>query len=353
MSLTSNSLAEMLAHGHDTVIDVRSPAEYAEDHVPGAINLPVLDNDERAQVGTLYVQDSPFKARKLGAALVFRNAANHIEQHLSHHEGGWRPLVYCWRGGQRSGSFAWMLQQIGWRAEVVQGGYQSYRRMVYRAMYEAPFSHKLVLLDGFTGSAKTEVLQEVGRLGGQVLDLEGMAGHRGSLLGERPGGQPSQKAFESRIACALAGMDPQRPVLVEAEASKIGARIIPPTLWDAMKPAPRLMLEVAFDARCSYLLTAYDDILSDGAKMSEKLDQLRAHRSNALVDHWQALIAAGDKPVLTASLMRDHYDPAYLKARGRYDVPNLAPVAVTALDGKGIQAAAQDVMRRLEGLTER
>lgn len=348
MSLTFSSLAEMLAHGHDTVIDVRSPAEYAEDHVPGAINLPVLDDEERAEVGTIYVQDSPFKARKLGAALVFRNAANHIEQHLSHHEGAWRPLVYCWRGGQRSGSFTWMLQQIGWRAHVVQGGYQAYRRMVHRALYEDTLSHRLVLLDGFTGTAKTEILKVVARQGGQVLDLEGMAGHRGSLLGEMPGGQPSQKALESRIACALAGFDPARPVLVEAEANKIGARNIPPSVWEAMKQAPRLDVEAGFETRCAYLLRAYEDILANGAKMSAKLDQLRAHRSNALVNHWQALIAEGDKAALTASLMRDHYDPAYQKARGRYEAHSLGTVTAQNLDTDGIAAAATQVLARLQ-----
>ena len=192
MALTFQTLSDFLAHGHDTVIDVRSPAEYAEDHVPGATNLPVLDNDERAEVGTIYVQESSFRARKIGAAMVFRNAANHIEHSLSAYEGGWRPLVYCWRGGQRSGSFTWMLSQIGWRAEVVQGGYQSYRRLVHAALYETSLPHQLVLLDGLTGTAKTEILQAVERLGGQVLDLEGLARHRGSLLGARPGGNPAR-----------------------------------------------------------------------------------------------------------------------------------------------------------------
>jgi len=344
MALTFQTLSDFLAHGHDSVIDVRSPAEYAEDHVPGAINLPVLDNDERAEVGTIYVQDSPFRARKIGAAMVFRNAANHIEHSLSHHEGGWRPLVYCWRGGQRSGSFTWMLSQIGWRAEVVQGGYQSYRRLVNAALYQVPLSHDLVLLDGLTGTAKTEILLEVGRLGGQVLDLEGLARHRGSLLGEIPGGQPSQKAFESDIACALTRMDPARPVLVEAEASKIGARILPPSLWAAMKTAPRIDLEVPFEARCRYLVEAYDDILSDGARLRAQLDPLREHRSHAVVDAWGALIETGDKQGLTGRLMADHYDPAYRKARARYDVTNLGLVALSGLTAPDRTVAAEQVL---------
>ncbi len=347
MSLTFQTLSDFLSHGHDTVIDVRSPAEYAEDHVPGAINLPVLDNDERAEVGTIYVQQSPFLARKIGAAMVFRNAANHIEKHLSHHEGGWRPLVYCWRGGQRSGSFTWMLSQIGWRAEVVKGGYQSYRRLVHAALYEVPLAHRLVLLDGLTGTAKTEILHEVARQGGQVLDLEGLAGHRGSLLGERAGGQPSQKRFESALACALAGMDRARPVLVEAEASKIGARILPPSLWAAMKTAPRIDLTAPFDARCAYLVEAYDDILRDGDKLCQQLDPLRAHRSHAIVDGWMAQIAAGDKAGLTAALMADHYDPAYRKARGRYQSHVLAQLDLSGLAEPDRRVAAAQILALL------
>ncbi|UWQ26180.1 tRNA 2-selenouridine(34) synthase MnmH [Leisingera aquaemixtae] len=350
MALTFTSLQEFYAHGFDTVIDVRSPAEYAEDHVPGAINLPVLDNEERAEVGTIYVQDSPFKARKLGAALVFRNAAGHIEQSLSHHEGSWKPLVYCWRGGQRSGSFTWMLQQIGWRAEVVQGGYQSYRRLVNAALYQTALPHRLVALDGYTGSAKTEVLKRAGQLGVQVLDLEGLANHRGSLLGDMPTPQPSQKGFESALAGALMKLDPARPVLVEAESSKIGQRIIPPAVWDAMKQAPRIELQVPVAARCRYLVEAYDDILSDADRLREKLGPLRAHRSGAVVDGWFASIAAGDKAGLTEALMVEHYDPAYRKSRTAIGAEVAATVESNALDDAGLDAAAAQVAEVMSGL---
>ena len=350
MALTFTSLQEFYGHGFDTVIDVRSPAEYAEDHVPGAISLPVLNNEERAEVGTIYVQESPFKARKLGAALVFRNAANHIEQSLSHHEGGWKPLVYCWRGGQRSGSFTWMLQQIGWRAEVVQGGYQTYRRLVHKAMYETALPHRLVALDGYTGSAKTEVLKRAGELGVQVLDLEGLANHRGSLLGDMPTPQPSQKAFESAVAGALMRLDPARPVLVEAESNKIGQRIIPPAVWDAMKQAPRVELQVPVAARCRYLVQAYDDILSDADRLREKLGPLRAHRSGAVVDGWFARIAEGDKAGLTGALMTEHYDPAYRKSRAAIGAEVAATVEAADLDEPGLDAAAARIAGIMAGL---
>ena len=228
MGFTLNNLRHDALSGFDTVIDVRSPAEFAEDHVPGSINLPVMSNEERATIGTIYVQDSPFKARKLGAAIVARNAAAHIETTLAEKDGGWQPLVYCWRGGQRSGAFANYLTQIGWRADTVQGGYKAYRKLVSDRCYEDVFPCPVVLLDGNTGTAKTELLECLKGRGVQVLDLEGAANHRGSAFGARAGGQPSQKMFEGVLAHQIADLDPSRPVVIEAESSKVGARIVPP-----------------------------------------------------------------------------------------------------------------------------
>ena len=340
MKLNFSSLPELYAHEFDTVIDVRSPAEYAEDHFPGAINLPVLDNEERARVGTIYVQQSPFLARKLGAALVFRNAANHIENSLSHHEGGWRPLVYCWRGGQRSGSFTWMLQQIGWRAAVVDGGYRTYRRLVNRFLYEDPLPHRLVALDGNTGTAKTALLARLGDRGVQVLDLEGLANHRGSLLGEMPGGQPSQKAFESALAARLCALDPLRPVLVEAESSRIGTLNLPPAIWSAMCAAPRIQVTATIEARSRFLVEAYDDILSDSDRLRDRLSPLRFHRGHAVVDGWLSLIEAGDKLGLTRALMEQHYDPAYAKVRRGRPRQIIAEIPMPDLDAQGLDNAA-------------
>ncbi len=349
MTQTFDTLPDLLAHGFDTVIDVRSPAEFAEDHIPGAINLPVLDNDERARVGTIYKQQSPFLARKLGAALVFRNAADHIERHLSGHDGGWRPLVYCWRGGQRSGSFAWMLAQIGWRSAAIEGGYRSYRRLVNAMLYQTPLPHRLIALDGYTGTAKTALLERARARGVQVLDLEGLARHRGSLLGAQAGGQPSQKAFETALAQALCAQNPARPVLVEAESSKVGTRILPPSLWAALCSAPRIEIAAPLTARTDYLLRAYDDILSDAPTLVRQLDHLRAHRGHAVVDGWQAMIAAGDKPGLTRALMAQHYDPAYAKSR-RAHAPGkpLARLDLEALGAAELDRAADDIARLME-----
>lgn len=339
MTLIADSLDTFFTHDYDCVIDVRSPAEFAEDRVPGAINLPVLDNEERAQVGTIYKQESPFKARKIGAALVFRNAAAHIAGPLAHHHGGWRPLVYCWRGGQRSGAFTWMLREIGWRAEVVQGGYKTYRRLVTRALYDNALPHRLIQLGGYTGTAKTALLPRLAERGIQALDLEGLARHRGSLLGEMPGGQPAQKGFESDLIRALNALDPASPVVVEAESSKIGQINLPPALWDAMKIAPWIEITAPVEARARYLAEAYVDILADGPRLSEMLAPLRFYRGHELVDRWDTMIAAGERLALCRSLAEDHYDPAYrtsMRAQAprfihREETTALTPRALDAL----------------------
>lgn len=348
MTRRFDTLDDFLDHGFDTVIDVRSPSEYAEDHIPGAISLPVLDDEERARVGTIYKQQSPFLARKIGAALVFHNAARHIEGPLAGHDGGWRPLVYCWRGGQRSGSLAWMLQQIGWRAEAVPGGWRTYRRLVTGLLYESPLPHRLIQLGGHTGTAKTALLPRLAERGVQVLDLEGLANHRGSLLGQMPGGQPSQKGFETRLAAALHRLDLTRPVIVEAESSKIGTLILPPSLWEAMKLAPWIEIAAPVEARAHYLARAYDDILSDAETLRARLAPLRHHRGHALVDEWEKLIAAGERVALCRSLAADHYDPAYERSRKGRTRRVIARLTTETLDDAALDVLAGRIAAAIE-----
>ena len=325
----------------DTVIDVRSPAEFAEDHMPGAINLPVLDDVERAEVGTIYVQDSPFKARKIGAALVARNAARHLEQSLMDKDGGWKPLVYCWRGGQRSGSFTTILRQVGWRAALVEGGYKAYRQLVRQALYEQDFATKVVLLDGNTGTAKTDILAALAKRGVQVIDLEGLANHRGSLFGARAGGQPSQKAFESALAHVMAALDPAKPVVVEAESSKIGQIVVPPKLWAAMRAARRIEVQAPLAARARYLATAYRDIIEDRARLAGVLEKLRNYQSADTIARWHALADAGEMEALAAGLMAEHYDSRYAKARA--EKTEITPLQTNGLTEADIENLAARV----------
>ncbi len=344
MALKLTSLDALAALPFDQVIDVRAPSEYAEDHIPGAINLPVLSDEERAIVGTIYVQQDRFLARKTGAALVARNAAAHLEGPLADRDGGWRPLVYCWRGGQRSGSFASILAQVGWRVDLIEGGYKSYRRLVVTAMYDQPVPHRLILLDGGTGTAKTRVLARLAQAGAQVIDLEAMAAHRGSLLGGRPGGQPAQKTFESRIAMALARLDPSRPVFLEAESNKIGRLIIPPSLWQAMIGADHVVIDAPLAARARYLCQAYADLLADRDLLVAKLAPLRTYHGAERVEAWQAQARAGAFEGLAAELVQHHYDPRYIKAQSRQGRAPLVRLVMAGLSDADLDAAIPDIL---------
>jgi len=309
---TDVSLAALAAY--DAIIDVRSPSEFAEDHLPGAINLPVLDDAQRAEVGTEYVQGSKFLARRHGAALVARNIAAHLEGALADCGGGFRPLVHCWRGGQRSAAMATVMDQVGWPVTVLDGGHRTWRRAVVDRLHDRPLGLNLILLDGPTGCGKTALLGELTARGVQTLDLEGLANHRGSLFGALPGGQPSQKLFESRLFTAIEALDATRPVVVEAESSKIGRLVLPKSIWEAMRAAPAIVVTAPLERRIDHVLTDYADIGADPAALDYALTRLPRHHAKATVDGWRALAAAGDLRPLARALIEDHYDPAY--ARG-------------------------------------
>lgn len=350
MAIRPTSVADPAFAGFDDIIDVRSPQEFAEDHLPGAINLPVLDDQERAQVGTIYKQSSPFDARKIGAALVAANAARHIAGALADRGGGWKALVYCWRGGQRSGSFATILGQIGWRVDRIEGGYKAWRKLVVDRVQNGPVAAPVVVLDGNTGSAKTAILQRSAARGAQCIDLEGMARHRGSLFGAMPGGQPSQKLFEGRLAAQLEGLDAARPVIVEAESSRIGDITIPKALWQAICAAPRIRLQVPVDARAAYSAHDYADLVADPDRLAEILASLAPLHPAERILAWQKMASSGAWQALAEGLMRDHYDPRYLKHRLRYAEREKAVVALNDLQDLDaatgqVEAALADLAR--------
>jgi tRNA 2-selenouridine synthase len=343
ISTLTEATPERLA-GFDAIIDVRSPAEFADDHVPGAINLPVLSNEERAQVGTIYVQESRFKARRIGAAIIARNVAAHLEDALADKPGSFAPLVYCWRGGQRSGAMATILDQIGWRVSVLAGGYRTYRRRVTAALYEAEPALRVVLLDGQTGVAKTDILGRLAKRGVQILDLEGLAAHRGSLFGALTEPQPPQKLFESRLLAAMEGLDPSRPVVVEAESSKVGELNLPPTLWKAMTAAPRMLLSAPREARATYLVEAYGDVAADRERLFDILARLPPHHGKDQRTAWRDLAAKGDFRLLAESLIEAHYDPGYARSARRDEREILGEVALADLSITNREAAADRIL---------
>jgi tRNA 2-selenouridine synthase len=338
--------AETLAR-FDAVIDVRSPAEFAEDHIPGALNLPVLNDEERARVGAIYVQESRFEARRIGAAIIARNVAAHLDAALADQGGGFRPLVYCWRGGQRSAAMATILANVGWRTGVLVGGYRTWRRQVVARLYDGEIAHaRIVLIDGPTGAGKTALLARLGEKGAQVLDLEALAAHRGSLFGALPGrGQPSQKLFETRLLGALDALDPARPVFVEAESSKVGERMVPPALWARMAAAPRITLTAPPAARARYTASAYADIARDPQAIHAILARLPRTTAKQALAEWRALADAGDHEALALALIEAHYDPAYARSARQETRALLGAVELEQVTDAGLAQAADAVLQ--------
>jgi len=302
--------------GFDEIIDARTPAEFAEDHIPGAINLPVLDNDERIVVGTMYKQQSAFDARRLGGALVAANISRHMLAVLQDKPKNWRPLIYCWRGGQRSGSFTTWLRMVGWDARQLEGGYKAFRHVVIAEIARIVPTLALRIVCGPTGSAKTRVLEALAAQGAQTLDLEDLAAHKGSVLGalpDRP--QPTQKRFETLLWDRLRRLDPARPVYVEAESRKIGLVFVPEPLILAMRQAPCVLIEATRDARLAFLVRDYAYLGDDVGALQDKLHRLREHQSRETLERWKSLAAAHALPELFAELIDQHYDPLYHRSQ--------------------------------------
>ncbi|WEN42320.1 tRNA 2-selenouridine synthase [Thauera sp. GDN1] len=317
--------------GFDEIIDARTPAEFAEDHIPGAINLPVLDNEQRVIVGTMYKQQSAFDARRLGGALVAANISRHMLEVLKDRPKNWRPLIYCWRGGQRSGSFTTWLRMVGWDACQLEGGYKAFRHLVIAEIERIVPTLDLRIVCGPTGSAKTRVLEALAAQGAQVLDLEDLAAHKGSVLGalpDRP--QPAQKHFETQLWARLRTLDPARPVYVEAESRKIGLVFVPEPLIMAMRRSPCVMIDASRDARLEFLVRDYAYLGDDVAALQDKLHRLREHQSHETLARWKTLAAEHALPELFGELIDLHYDPLYRRSQnGNYAAYADAPQVVT------------------------
>ena len=350
MPLRNVTAAEAAADlaAFDAVIDVRSPAEFALDHLPGAINWPVLDDDQRRIVGTLYVQTSALEARKLGAAMVARNVADHLDRWIADKPRDWQPLVYCWRGGQRSGTLAWFLDQIGFRTAKLAGGCKGFRAVVLQDLAAWPARFDFRVLAGRTGSGKTRLLQALAAEGAQVLDLEDLACHRGSILGNLPGQpQPSQKQFDNRLWQALRQLDASRPVFVESESKKIGRLQLPDALIAHMHAHGRVMrVEMPDEARVQLLLEDYGFFADDAGAFCRLLDGLVTLRGRETVGRWQALARAGEWAEVFAQLMREHYDPLYLRSMDRHysGLAGADPLPLADGGPQSLRQAAQAVL---------
>jgi tRNA 2-selenouridine synthase len=302
----------------DTIIDARSEDEYAEDHLPGAVNWPTLDNQQRHDIGTLYKQVNAFEAKKRGGAIAARNIATHIEREVIDKPKDWKPLTYCWRGGKRSGSLSLILSEIGFRVTLIDGGYKAFRAALLLDIPRLAPQFDWRVICGTTGSGKTRLLQALQAAGAQVLDLEALANHRSSVLGAIPGvAQPSQKQFDTRIWDALRRFDPQRPVYVESESKKVGNVAVPGTLIEAIRAAPCLNLVLPDEERVALLLEDYDFFVQNPEAFCERLDALTELKGKQVVDGWKQAVRSGHIDNVVRDLLLSHYDPVYLQSMAR------------------------------------
>ncbi|MCA8100935.1 tRNA 2-selenouridine(34) synthase MnmH [Burkholderia contaminans] len=310
----------------DEIIDVRTPLEFAEDHIPGALNAPVLSNEERVLVGTMYRQVSPYEATRVGAAIVARNIARHLDTTFADRPRNWRPLIYCWRGGKRSGSMTTWFNLIGWKARQLDGGYKAYRQSVCATLDSLPTRFRYIALVGHTGCGKTRLLNALRDVGAQTLDLEALACHRGSLLGALPGKpQPAQKGFDSGLVETLGRFDPEWPVFVESESRRIGLVQLPIALIEAFHAGPWVHVDAAHDERIAFLLDDYAHLFDEPDAFKAQLHRLIGLHSREQVTHWKALIDADARAELFTELIDKHYDPAYARTyRATYNKPNRA-----------------------------
>ncbi|MEY4561646.1 MAG: hypothetical protein RLZZ618_923 [Pseudomonadota bacterium] len=334
------------------VIDARSPAEHALDGIPGSINCPVLNDEERRIVGTTYVQVSAFEARKIGGAMVARNIARHLNERFNGFDAKWRPLVYCWRGGMRSGSLVNVLRLVGWDAQQLKGGYKAWRHHVVDQTPMLVDTMDWRVLCGSTGSAKTRALQRLNEIGQQVVDLEALAVHRGSVLGDVPGQpQPSQKAFETQLFDVLSRLDPSKPVWVEAESRRIGRLTVPESMTAAIHRSPRVEIVAPVHTRVEFLLRDYAWLVESPDALVARLAALKGLVPNAELAEWQAWATSGQLPLLLSALLTRHYDPLYARSLGRSwtQLGTLRQVQTDDLSPAGVDALAERLVLGARG----
>ena len=316
----------------DSIIDVRSPSEFLDDHMPHAINLPVLDDVQRVSIGTIYSQGSPFEAKRAGAALVAKNISLFLQKDLSKKDRNWRPLIYCWRGGHRSGAWP-SFSDIGWHTKVIDGGYKAYRKMILDGLDQFPPRFQFIALSGPTGTAKTHILRAAAAMGAQVLDLEKLASHRGSLLGSEPGiAQPAQRLFETHIVACFNSFDPTRPVYIEAESNKIGQVHIPSTLWTSMRKALRVTITAPLAARVAFLQRDYRHLIENNDDLMKLLSGLRRRYSKEVFDRWHKDIKDQNWDGFVTGILKTHYDPSYARSTSLRPLTDVLALAPAQLD---------------------
>jgi tRNA 2-selenouridine synthase len=334
------------------IIDARSEGEFELDHLPSAVNWPVLNNEERIVVGTTDRQENSFESKKIGSAMVARNVARHIDTHVRNLPQDWKPLVYCWRGGKRSGTLAWFLDQIGFHTHVVDGGYKAFRKALVDDLAALPLKLNFTVICGKTGSGKTRLLHALARAGAQTLDLEDLANHRGSVLGIIPGKpQPSQKAYDRMVWERLSQLDPAKPVFVESESKKVGNLAVPEVLMQHMRENGQcIQVDLNDDSRVALLLEEYDFFRQDVPLFHTRLDALLTIRGHEVINRWKEQSQAGDFAAVYRDMMLNHYDPVYLASiRRNFKHSEAAQVVTIATHGhEAFDDAARGILGAMD-----
>jgi tRNA 2-selenouridine synthase len=313
----SAMVEDALSGRYALVVDARSQREYGEDHVPGAVNLPVVDDDEFAQVGTTHKTDK-HHAYLIGVSYALKNMSRAIDELVSKYPRDARMLVYCFRGGKRSKLWLDTLSTIGFKVDRLPGGWKAYRAWVCEQLDQLPRRFSYNVLCGPTGCGKTRLLGALEAAGAQVLELEGLAQHHGSLIGEFPGiPQPTQKWFDSLLLAKLRSFDPARPVWVESESKRIGAIQLPDALLETLRGGRVFAVEASMAERVKLWREDYGHFETDPASLIEKLRNLRPLVGGEEFDLWEKLAAEARMPELFERLMVAHYDPAYGRSIGR------------------------------------
>ncbi|MEN6619559.1 MAG: tRNA 2-selenouridine(34) synthase MnmH [Rikenellaceae bacterium] len=323
------SVDEFLERGKSLpIIDVRSPGEYEHAHIPGALTLPLFTNDQRAEVGTIYKQRGRVQAVQKGLEFAGPKLKEFTKFALKFNSN--ELLIYCWRGGMRSSAMAWLLETVGLNCCLLQDGYKAYRNYVLHS-FETPYN--ILLLGGYTGSGKTEILQALREAGEQVIDLEGLSNHKGSAFGALGQGvQPSSEQFENRLCAELEKLSRDRIVWVEDESRNVGKVTIPHGIWNQMRAAKLIRVDTPYDIRLSRLMRDYAYFDIEGLAGSIKRIEKRLGYDKCKIALEACL--SGDRET-AARICLNYYDVAYgnqLMARFEENQSLIPHIEVNSLD---------------------